>query len=73
VKEFNDGCLLERGNKNNDVFFWVVCWTLWLNRNNWVFRNRLISYPNTILYKKFYTIVDAFELRGGTGRTGEAY
>jgi hypothetical protein len=37
VKEFNDECLLERGNKYNGVLFFLfgaVCWTLWLNRND---------------------------------------
>jgi hypothetical protein len=37
VKEFNDECLLERGNKYNGALFFLfgaVCWTLWLNRND---------------------------------------
>jgi hypothetical protein len=53
VKEFNDNYHLERGNKNNGVLFFlfgVVHWTLWLNRNDWVFRNRLLPSPNAILY-----------------------
>jgi hypothetical protein len=39
VKEFNDDCLCQRGAKLNSVLFFllgVVCWTIWLNRNNFV-------------------------------------
>jgi hypothetical protein len=41
VKEFIDGCLLQRGNKNNCVLFFLfvaVCWTIWLNKNDFVFK-----------------------------------
>jgi hypothetical protein len=40
-KDFNDNFLLERGHKMNSVILFLlgtVCWTLWLNRNDWVFR-----------------------------------
>jgi hypothetical protein len=54
VKQFNDDCLLERDNKNNGVLG-MVCWTsLWLNRNDLVFRTRLVAYPNAILYKSLF-------------------
>jgi hypothetical protein len=52
VKEFNDKFLLERGNKNNGVLFFLfgdVCSTLWLNKNDWVFRDRSLTSPNAIL------------------------
>jgi hypothetical protein len=27
---------------------------MWLNKNNWVFRNKLVSSPNTILHKLLF-------------------
>jgi hypothetical protein len=40
--------------KHNGVLFFllgVVCWTIWLNRNDLVFKNKIILTPNTILYR----------------------
>jgi hypothetical protein len=54
VKGFNDSFLLERGHKGNGVLFLLfgaVCWSLWLNRNDWTLRNRLISSPRSVIYK----------------------
>jgi hypothetical protein len=55
VKEFIDECLLEGegGDKNNGVLFspiWAVCWAIWFNRNDFIFRNKLIPSLNEILY-----------------------
>jgi hypothetical protein len=49
--------LLERGNKwNSSLLFLVgtVCWTLWLNRNNCIFRDKLISSLKTIIFKLIF-------------------
>jgi hypothetical protein len=57
VKYFNDNFLLGRGRKGNGVFFFlfgIVCWLLWLNRNDWMFRNRLISSPCLVIYKLIF-------------------
>jgi hypothetical protein len=44
VIDFNDNFLLEKGYMRNNLLFFLfgtVCWTLWLNRNYWVFRNKI--------------------------------
>jgi hypothetical protein len=57
VKNLNDVFLLERGHKGNGVMFFLygaVCWQLWLNRNDWVFRDRIISSPHLVIYKLLF-------------------
>jgi hypothetical protein len=71
VKEFNDEFLLERGHKDNGrVFFLfgVACWTLWLNRNDCVFRNKLVPSPNAILYKLIFFMQRWAILSSGAAR-----
>jgi hypothetical protein len=75
VKEFNDECLLKRGgggDKLNSVLFFLfgaVCWTLWLNRNEFVFKNKIIPCSNAILYRLIYfmqrwTMLSSVKTRG---------
>jgi hypothetical protein len=57
VKKFNDECLLQRGDKLNSMLFFLfgeVCWTIWLNRNDFIFKNKIIPNPNAILYRLLY-------------------
>jgi hypothetical protein len=66
VKDFNDNFLLARGQKGNGVLFFlfgVVPWSLWLNRNDRVFRNRLISSSHSVVYKLFFIMQHSFERR----------
>jgi hypothetical protein len=52
--DFNDNFVLERGHIRNNLLFFLfgtVCWTLWLNRNNWIFRDKLISSPRAIIFR----------------------
>jgi hypothetical protein len=77
VKKFNDECLLQRGDKLNSMLFFLfgeVCWTVWLNRNDFIFKNKIIPNPNAILYRLLY-----FMQRWTTlslwrrGQVGQAY
>jgi hypothetical protein len=71
VKEFNDEFLLERGRKDNGRVFFLfgaVCWTLWLNRNDWVFRNKLVSSPNANLHKLIFFMQRWVILSSGAAR-----
>jgi hypothetical protein len=58
VKDFNDNFFLERGHKENGVLFFlfgIICLTLWLNRNDWVFRDMLmISSSREIIFKVIF-------------------
>jgi hypothetical protein len=58
VKDFNDNFFLERGHKENRVLFFlfgIICLTLWLNRNDWVFRDMLmISSSREIIFKVIF-------------------
>jgi hypothetical protein len=69
VRDFNDNFLIEREHKRNGELFFLfgaVCWSLWLNRNDWVFRNRLVSSLRSVIYKLFF-----FMLRWTIMSTGE--
>jgi hypothetical protein len=80
VKEFNEECLCQRGDKRNGVLFFLlgaVCWTIWLNRNDLVFKNKIIPTPNTILYKlvsfmQRWIILSLVEIRGELDKFIEA-
>jgi hypothetical protein len=53
---FDDSFFLERGHKNNSLLFYLfgtVCWTLWLSRIDWIFRDKLISSPRAITFRLF--------------------
>jgi hypothetical protein len=43
-------------NGNGVLFFLfgAVCWSLWLNKNDWMFRNMLISSPRSVIYKLIF-------------------
>jgi hypothetical protein len=52
VKNWSEDFLLERGGIQNRVvmfLFRVICWTLWLNRNDLIFKNKLISSPRALI------------------------
>jgi hypothetical protein len=53
VKDFNDNFLLGRGNKKYSVLFFLLgatCWTLWLNKNDYIFNQKLISSARSIFF-----------------------
>jgi hypothetical protein len=61
VKNWSEDFLLERGNKRHRVLMFLfrgICWTLWLNRNDLIFKNKIISSPRALIYKflSFYSI-----------------
>jgi hypothetical protein len=51
-----------RGNKRNRVLMFLfrgICWTLWLNRNDLIFKNKIISSPRALIYTfVFFTALD---------------
>jgi hypothetical protein len=54
-----------------------VWWTLWLNRNDLVFRNKLVSSPNAVLHKLLifmqrWTILSSVAAPGELGRLIDA-
>jgi hypothetical protein len=54
VKNWSEDFLLERGDKRNRMLmflFGAICWTLWLNRNDLIFKNKIISSPKALIYK----------------------
>jgi hypothetical protein len=54
VQDFNDNLFLERGVIEIVFLFFlfdVVCWSIWLNRNDWVFNQKLISSPRAIVFR----------------------
>jgi hypothetical protein len=54
VQDFNDNLFLERGVIEIVFLFFlfdVVCWSIWLNRNDWVFNQKLISFPRAIVFR----------------------
>lgn len=51
------------------VFLVVVCvWTIWLNRNDWVFENILVKSPLQVAYKAVAMMQRWKELLKGGGR-----
>jgi hypothetical protein len=54
AKNFSEDFLFERGDKRNRsllFMFGAICWTLWLNRNDYIFKNKVISSPRALIYK----------------------
>ncbi len=48
----NAGVVWDRGKKRVwMVLFASVCWTLWLIRNDWVFKDILVSSPLQVVYR----------------------
>ncbi len=52
------------------LLFGAVCWTVWLNRNDFVFKNKIILNPNGILYMllsfmQWWTVLSSMEARDG--------
>jgi hypothetical protein len=51
--------LLESSHKRNILLLFLlrtICWTLWLNRNGWIFRDKLISSPRAIIFRLIFFI-----------------
>jgi hypothetical protein len=48
------------------VLFGAICWTLWLNRNDFVFNNSLISSPRAIGFR----LLSFLQHWGGRGADG---
>jgi hypothetical protein len=60
--------LIREGNKRNSLLLFLLgtpYWTLWLNRNEWIFRDTLISSPREIICRLifFYAAVEDHQLR----------
>jgi hypothetical protein len=54
MKDFNENFLTNMGTKIIRVMwflFGAICWTLWLNRNDYIFNNKLISSPRAIIFR----------------------
>jgi hypothetical protein len=57
VVDFTENFLLESKKKRNQILlflFGAIWWTLWLTRNDWVFNDKLISSPTSIIFKLFF-------------------
>jgi hypothetical protein len=49
--------LIREGHKRNSLLLFLLgtpYWTLWLNRNEWIFRDTLISSPREIICRLIF-------------------
>jgi hypothetical protein len=47
-------CLHLRGDKRNECLiflFGVISWSLWLNKNDFIFNNKIVSSPRALIFK----------------------
>jgi hypothetical protein len=53
VGDFKENFITSRGCKRVGIvwfLFGAVCWTLWLNRNDFIFNNKIISSPRALIF-----------------------
>jgi hypothetical protein len=54
VKSFVEDFMFARGDKRNGMLvflFGAISWTLWLNKNDLIFNNKIISIPRALIFK----------------------
>jgi hypothetical protein len=54
VKKFVEDFMFAGWDKRNGKMIFVfgaICWTLWLNKNDLVFNNKIISPPDALIFK----------------------
>jgi hypothetical protein len=77
VKNFTEDFLFTRGDKRNKNLVFLsgaVSWTFWLNRNDLVFNNKIISSPRALIFKLLsllqHWMITCVCVGGGGGRQG---
>jgi hypothetical protein len=53
VWDFRENYVRNRGGREMGLvwfLFGAVCWTLWLNRNDFIFNNKIISSPRALIF-----------------------
>jgi hypothetical protein len=71
---FKENYIGNRGGRGVGLVWFLfcdVCWTLWINRNDLVFNNKIISSPRALIFSHFFNAaLDGGEYRCRQSSTG---